>query len=445
MLNIQLKPHREFLPADQPNQKLFVMLKLRPNQEISNTRPPTNFAFVIDTSGSMYEGVTSASFSTGKKTKLDIVVESLYNLIHSGRLSESDRLTIIQFHDQASTLIGLTPAIYTQQIESVIGQLYNYSGGTNMALGMSETLKIMTQDQQMSARRALIFTDGQTIDEDQCRELAHHFAHHNIPITALGVGDYAENLLVYLSDSTGGRLHHITPHQTSSIAVSINDLPATILSEFSQAQKEVITNLALTVKTVKGVNLAQVFRAYPTLAEFPLINAPYPLGNAQGNEETVFILEFNIDSRNAARVRIAQVSLTYEIPGQNRRGELPVQDLVVEFMAGQLGVQNDPEVMGYIQQCNLSKMLENATNLAENDPEKAQQILANAQRITQRLGNSRLTQSLGEAQNELRQTRKISPETRKTVKMGSKGKTVRMNDDINEQLSEEEIRKYAGN
>ncbi len=42
--------------------------------------------------------------------------------------------------------------------------------------------------------------------------------------------------------------------------------------------------------------------------------------------------------------------------------------------------------------------------------------------MTQRIGNDRMTKSLADAQSELRKTRKISSSTRKTVKMGAKGK-----------------------
>ncbi len=93
MLNVKIAPHREFLPADASEQKMFLMLKLRPTQEVATSRPPTTFAFVIDTSGSMYEEVT------GGKSKLDIVIESLQALVKSGRLAQSDRVSIIQFDD----------------------------------------------------------------------------------------------------------------------------------------------------------------------------------------------------------------------------------------------------------------------------------------------------------------------------------------------------------
>ena len=58
---------------------------------------------------------------------------------------------------------------------------------------------------------------------------------------------------------------------------------------------------------------------------------------------------FDIDSRAQSRVRIAQLGLTYDIPGQQRRGELSPQNLVIQLVAGQGGIaQTNPEVMGYV-------------------------------------------------------------------------------------------------
>ncbi|MEZ2232551.1 VWA domain-containing protein [Microcoleus sp.] len=459
MLNVQIAPHREFLPADSSEQKLFVMLKLRPKKEVANTRPPTTFVFLIDTSGSMREVVvgdvvpTGNTFMvdgqeymgvTGGETKIDIVIESLNRLIHSGKLSAIDRIAIVKFDDSAATLIQLTPATQTSQLESAIEQLRDFSGGTRMGLGLRGALSLLS-GQSMTIRRTLLFTDGQTFDEDVCRAIASEFASNNTPITALGVGEFNENLLTYLSDTTGGiPLHIVAEENPGGAAVSISKLPDTIIQEFTQAQQEVITNLALTVKTVKGVKLTRIVRAYPSQAEFSLTQDPYPIGNAVGNDETVFILEFSMESRAASRVRIAQLGLTYDVPGQNRRGELPPANLLVQFVAGQVAAQVDQEVMGYVQQCSITTFVNEATRIAESNPQKAEELLETARRMTVRIGNDAMTQSLNQAQDELRKTRRISDGTRKTVKMGSKGKTVKMGGDINDELSEEQIRNLSG-
>ncbi len=461
MLNINLTLHREFLPADAAEQKLFVMLKLRPTKQVAALSPPTTFAFVIDTSGSMNEVVMGDSQATGItyqadgqdwievkggniRTKKDIVREALLALIHSGQLSQTDRVAIIQFDDKASTIIGLTPATEIKRIEDAIAQLGNFSGGTLMGRGLQEALSVLGAP-QMTARRALLFTDGQTFDEEQCRDLALTFSSSNIPITALGVGDFNEDLLNYLSDATGGRPFHVVTKNPIGGDILIAELPNQIAEEFALAQQEVITNLALTVKTVKGVKLTRLVRSYPSQAEFPLHQEPYHIGNAIANDETIFILEFTIEKRPASRIRIAQLGLTYDVPGQNRREELPPQEVVVQFVAGQsFSTQVDREVMDYVQQSNVAQIVAEATKVADKNPQRAEELLETARRMTQRIGNETITASITVAQDELRKTRKISAGTRKTIKMSSKGKTVKMGNDISDELSDEQIRKISG-
>lgn len=439
-LFVKITPHREFLPADTADQRLFMMLKLRPSHDIAGSRPSTTFVFIIDTSGSMYEIVEAG------KSKIEIVMASLSGLINSGRLTQSDRIAIIQFDNQASTLIGLTPATEIGQIQSAISRLTEFSGGTCMRRGMNEALNLL-KNQTMTSRRALIFTDGATFDEFECRELAQEFAKNGIPITALGVGDYEEDLLTYLSDNTGGNCFNVIENSQNVVGqnIPINQLPQTIFEQAQQAQLEVINNLKLNIRTVQGVELLRVTRVYPDQADFPLTQQPYPIGVAMANDETIFILEFSVDSRAGSRVRIAQLGLTYDIPGQNRTGELPPQNVVIQFVIGGGAAQVDQEVMGYVQQRNIAQLVGDATKVAESNPQQAEKLLETAKRLTVKIGNQAMLESLNGAQNELRKTQKISSETRKTVKMGAKGKTVKMDGgDINSQLSEEQIRKLSG-
>jgi Ca-activated chloride channel family protein len=117
----------------------------------------------------------------------------------------------------------------------------------------------------------------------------------------------------------------------------------------------------------------------------------------------------------------------------------------VQFVPDEGGAaQVDKEVMEYVQQCNISNIIDQATKIAEKDPEKAAQLLDTAKRMTVKIGNDAMAESLNGAQEELRKTRKISSGTRKTVKMGAKGKTVKMGNDIDDQLSEAEMRRLTG-
>lgn len=437
-LNVSITTHREFLPADTPDQKLFVMLKLRPARDVASSRPATSFVLLIDTSGSMYE-------TEGSKTKIDLAMEAIEKLVDSKRFAPDDRIALVEFHDTASELLPLTPARQHQEIKDAIAQLRNFGGGTCMGKGLKIAHSLLASA-SMSSRRAIVLTDGATFDESVCRALGGEFASSGIPIAALGVGDYNEDLLLHLSDTTGGRVYHVVEKNANGQQIAIEDLPKILIEELALAQQEAINNLALNVRTVRGVQLERATRVYPDRAEFPLKTDPYPLGAARGDDETVFILEFGVDRRASSRVRIAQLGLTYDIPGQNRRGELPPQNLVVQFVTGQGGgAQVDQEVMGYVQQRNISQLVGDATKVAESNPEQAEQLLETARRLTVKIGNQEMLTSLNEGIDELRKTRKISDGTRKTVKMGSRGKTVKMSANVNDELpSEEEIRRLSG-
>jgi Ca-activated chloride channel family protein len=459
MLNFTLTLNREFLEADKEHQKLFAMLKVRPTKEAAETPPPVNYVCLIDTSGSMYEVVggevqeTGRTFSvdgsdyrevSGGVTKIDLVIESLKELIQSRQFNPEDRLAIIRFDDEASTLLELSPITDGQRIiDDVIQQLRHYSGGTRLGLGMRHALDLLSA-QSMVVNQVLLFTDGQTFDEDLCKKYVKDFHTHNISISALGVGEYEENLLEYLSDNTAGRLHHLVAEAASGTQVAIADLPKTILGDFRDAQSKVITNMALSVVTVKGVKLVRLAKVYPTIVENPLDRDPYPIGNIMAGDETVFVLEFDVQSRSASRVRIAQLGFTYDIPGKKQRKEVPPQNIVAQFVNGAITPQMDAEVMGYVQQLNVAGLVKQSMDIVDSDPVKAEKLLETASRMTKRWGNDSLTESLDQAQDELRKTRKLSPEFRKTVKLGSKGKTVRINDDLGEQLSQDAIRQLTG-
>lgn len=459
MLNVSITPHREFLPADTPDQRLFMMLKLRPTKEATQTRPSTTFVFSIDTSGSMYEIVAGDPQVTGKTStqdgklynqvrggisKLDIVVQSLHALVRSGRLTAEDRIALVRFDSETSTLIGLTPATEISQIEDAIDRLCDFSGGTCLGKGLKQALDLLA-NQGMTSRRVFLFTDGETVDEDECKDLAQQFASNGVSITALGVGEYNEDLLVHLSNTTAGQCRHIVAGAAIGNDVSIMDLPDLLIADYQQAQNEVINNLAMEIKTVQGVNLVRATRVYPDLAEFSLTQSPYPIGAVTGGDESVFILEFSVDSRANSRMRIAQLGLTYDIPGLNRRGELPLQNVVVQFVTGQgASAQVDPEVMGYVQQRNISKLVDDATKMASSNPEQAEKLLETARRITVQIDNQAMLASLDQGIDELRKTRQISAGTGKTIKVGSRGKTVKMGDDPNDELSDENIRKLTG-
>ena len=372
------------------------MLKLRPTKDLAASLSSTTFVFLIDTSGSMYEVVSGNPEATGEqvlingtllnlviggKTKIDIVMESLHKLVSSGRFHPNDRIAIVQFDDTASTIIGLTPVTQVNKLKTAIDHLSDFSGGTSMSLGLEQALNILS-DQTMTNCRVLIFTDGYTSDTFECEEIAKKFSQLGIPITALGIGDYDEDLLISLTDTTGGVPYHVVSSNHTGTQVLINELPSRLIEEFGEAQDEVITNLKMTLSTVQGVKLSRITRVYPINNEFLVTQNPYALGNLKRDDDTVFILEFSIEPRLPARVRIAKLSLTYHIPSQNRCSEVVPQNLFVDFFAGKISDSFDPEFSGYMWQSDIYQLVYQATKVANQNLEKATEALEKIRRIT---------------------------------------------------------------
>lgn len=465
MLETRLQPHRQYLMANMPGQKMFLALKLRPQDQAASARPQLAIAFVVDTSGSMREVVTQPSHRTGQnvridgkeyevvrgaKSKMDLVVEALQNLLNSRQLQPTDRLSLVKFDDYAGVVQPFTDAANKTRLIAAAAQLTQFSGGTHMGAGMLEGMKQLRKEG--GSRRMLLLTDGQAFDEPLVEQAAQQLAEAHIPVTAIGVGDdWNDDLLTSITDRTQGKPFHIVPDTQNPLPPSLraSELPQAILGELENAANEVVTNTALAVRTVKDVTLNRVTRVYPSQSEVDLRSQPHSLGNATKGDWTVFILEFTLPARPASRIRLAQMGLTYEVPGKGYRGEVPPMEIVVEFTTNEtLAAKIDPQVMHWVQQRNLEMLVRQATQEARTDPAKAAKTLELARNMTVRLGNTAMTRALDQAVGELKSSKTISLGTAKTIKIGAKTQVLKQEPQAaaggGDLPSDEEIRKMTG-
>jgi Ca-activated chloride channel homolog len=448
MIQVNLTPHRGFLRASpegsQETQKLFLLAQLTPQ---TTARAPLALTFVVDTSGSMREKVE------GGKNKLELVTQALSSLVQSSDLTSNDQIAIVQFDDDASTLTGLTSD--RGRLAGAVDALRKHSGGTMMGLGMLEALTNVSSGSKN--KRMMLLTDGATFDEDACRAVTGTYVAQGITVTSLGVGDeFNEDLMGEISDRTGGRVIHVVAKNANPPAsVLASELPTVLGDEFRRAASEVITNLEFTLRGVKGVTLDRVTRVYPFLAEIDLARfeggAKAKAGNLEASTQTAFLLELTLPPRPPAKVRIAQIGLTFDVPGEGTRGEVAPTDVVVEFTfdENQTAAVN-PEVMGYVQQRNLEGLVKQAAQEAQSNPQQAAKTIEIARQMTVRLGNSAMTVALDQAKSELEQTKGISSGTAKTIKMGAKTQTIKVggpnvaSGNAGGLPSDEEIRKLTG-
>jgi len=434
MLKVILKPHRSHLKASTADvQKLFVMVKLIPNAEIAVARPPLAVALVIDTSGSMRGGAPL--------DKLEQAIAAAHLLIDDARFSPQDQVAVIRFDDDAQTMLPLTPFAQKQAAHAAVDSLRKFSGGTQMAKGMSLAQVEMARLPAAVAKRVVVLTDGRTADEELCRSLAENFRSTNTPLVTIGIdAEYNEELLRDLAGASQGRPYHLQ---------NMVQLKEILNSEVASSVKEVVTDLQATFSLVKGVQLDSVTRVYPSLAEVGLSGQSLRLGNIVSGDYTVFVLELTISNfeRPASRARIAQIGLSGHVPGLNRRDELPPQDLFVTFTPDESATLTvEDEVLGYVQQKNVDRMVQEAVRVANTDAGQARNTLQAAVGMTQRMGNTAVSQMLETAIDELNRTGTISPGTSKTVALNGRTRTMKTGtmESMENIPSEEEIRRLTG-
>ncbi len=446
MLKITLKPHRKSLKSGTADaQKIFVMLKLIPEAEVAKARPPLALALVIDTSASMQsyadqdaakqmatqqntrgqqakvDGGNYQSFQFNLPTLLDQAVQAAHMMVDDPRLDPTDTVSIIHFDDEARTLLPLTPISNKQAAHTAIESLRDFAGATFMAKGLQLALDQMNSLAPETAKRVFVLTDGATADEMDCLRILPQFGANNTPLIGIGFGEeYNEQLLTKMADATQGRPYHL--RQMSDLMDEV--LPA----EIGQTAREVVTDLKAKLSMVKGVKVDSITRSHPSLAEVETTETPCRLGNISAGDYTIFIFELTLSGieRPPSRARVAQFGLTASAPGLHRVREFEPLDLFLEFTTDEAAIAAvDPEVIGYVQQKNVGRLVDDAMKTASLDAAGARQTLQIAAGMTQRLGNNAATQMLNNAMDELNATGQLSGGTYKTVALGLRTKTVK--------------------
>ncbi len=440
MFDVKIVPHRNFLMADTPDQKLFIELKLNCDKK-TVLNSSLAVAFVVDTSGSMRE-------VAGGNTKMGILIDGLKKIVDSAKLKNTGRISIIKFDDTAKVLLPFTNLEDGNRniINAAIEDLTSYSGGTSMGAGLKEAFDLISKEK--GNRRIIVLTDGQTSDEDLAKEISGGLAKENIPVTAIGIGDeWNENLITYITDQTQGKPFYavtdfIKEGMSLGIAIDSSKIPEVMINELDRTANSTITGLSLNINTVKDLSIDKITRVYPEVSEVDLTVKPHSLGNIDSGGETVFIIEATIPERKLLKSRLMQLSLTYDVPNADFRGENPPEDVIVEFTADEskASVINQ-EVMQWVQQRNVGVLLNKAITESVQNPESAAKTLDMARRMTLKIGNGVMSKLIEQAQSEIKENKTISLGMSKTLKIGAKTKTVKIND--REGLSDEQIRKMT--
>ncbi|NWJ47162.1 MAG: VWA domain-containing protein [Chloroflexi bacterium] len=401
MLQLETLFSQDNVPCTRQEYGLYLLCKIIPLGEAQSiSRLPLNLALVIDNSGSMY----------GDDKRIHLALEAAIQAVNL--LSPTDFVSVIAFSDSERVVQQALPASNRDQIiRSIQSILKMPSGGTNIPAGMragsAELLRNLSKDR---LNRVLLLTDGNTEHEDQCPGIVSREAEKGISFSTFGVGfDWNEKLLSLIAERSGGKWHYIDSPQKIGQAFQ---------QELGVMMNSVFSNVRLGLKFFQNDVLREAKIVSPEVKEVRIDGDPISrnyqitLGAMERNRQINLLVNLALIGRAPGRYNIASISVQYDLSGQPNQSTKP-ESLAVNFVTDNNLVYNNGEVLRWVDDAQIDKMVRKATELAASgEKQKATVLLQNAGSLSDKRGDSRKTTLINNALTELGAQGSIS---RKTV------------------------------
>jgi len=243
----------------------------------------------------------------------------------------------------------------------------------------------------------ILLTDGLTLHEGRCKEKCIMAAEEGISVSTIGVGDdFNEKLLLDIANSCRGTSYYIDVPR---------DIPSIFERELRGVQNIVVRNPELQIKMAKDVHVRRAYKVKPLINDLgavPTIDRTCTVRLTDlGKEETQSLLfELVLPSRQSGTYRVAQVALTYDIPGQGATTSTVTSDVTITYTPdpNQTSVVT-PRVMQVVDAVSVFRQQTRALELAQaGDRSKATQLLRSAATQLLQQGHKELAdQAMAEA------------------------------------------------
>ncbi len=393
----------------------YLLVKAMPNPSMNFSFLPLNICIVIDVSASMKGDKIKNAKEASK-----LVVDSL---------SPDDMLSIVIFSDAAKSIVQHSNVHDKESIIKAIDKIGPVSG-TRMFYGIEKAINELDLEANRDCVNMMILlTDGETEGEVKCIDLARQVKDMGVIISTFGIGDtYNELLLKSLSDITLGTVYHLqSPEQ---ILTSFE-------TEVNAARSTVITNVVLTLFIEKEIKLEDMHRIFPNSIKLePVVSADRSsyttsINSLRLNEATYIGIKMLLPSRENGRIIEGLLSLKYDMPSSGIREQTCESKFLIKYTNDRsLCTITNRDVISYFNQLDIENLVGNAINETKaGNVAEATKMLAQAQMLTQKIGNTALTQNISRATVELGKSGNLSSDIVKTMRIGS-SHTVKLDEDF---------------
>ena len=218
---------------------------------------PLNLGLVIDASGSMAAGETSAGHDERfGRSRLEAAKQAAAAVVD--QLADRDVVSVVSF--SSDTLTHLAPleldSAGRASALAAIGTL-SPRGCTNLCAGWLKGAEHVARHAESRAavrNRILLLSDGYAndgvTDPDSLASTANELRSRGISTSTVGIGlDYSTEQMEVLAEHGGGMMHH---------AEVAEDIVAVILAELRDMQDAALENVEVSLKRAGGVHAARI-------------------------------------------------------------------------------------------------------------------------------------------------------------------------------------------
>lgn len=369
-----------------------------------------------------------AGFTKDCPRALDIVKLAVVAAVKA--LRQNDQCGLVAFAGSARRLAPISPASKPRDLLKGIEKLNEIDLGddTRLAGGLSLAVKeLMRRDRltRNAVRRVILLTDGFALDEAEALRWGQQAASAGISISTMGLGgDFNENLLLALAESSGGNAYFVEEP---------SDIPEAFANELKASQSVALRDLELKLKLYGGVELRRAYRVKPAISDLGLPNqvdgsASVPLGDLDVQAPPAVLLELIVPPRAAGRYRLAQAVLAHSdssgMPGPKVTADLLAEVGADPVRAGRL----NPQVMNLVETVSAYKLQTRALEDVERgDVAGATTKLRAAATRLLGLGEEELAQAALQEANNLDQQGELSSTGTKKLRYETRRLTQRLN------------------
>lgn len=180
----------------------LVRVGLKGKEMAQDKRPPSNFVFLVDVSGSM-----------SPSERLPLIKQALRMLVK--KMTENDRIAMVVYASTSGVVLESTSCMNKEKILEAIDRL-EAGGSTNGGQGIQKAYALAEENFiKGGVNRVILATDGDfnvgITDQNELINLIQKKAKTGVFLSALGVGtdNYKDALLQKLADKGNGNYHYL--------------------------------------------------------------------------------------------------------------------------------------------------------------------------------------------------------------------------------------------